>query len=110
MTWHRTGTNQLSHDDGLLHWRIYASIDLFHNNFSSSDEQPEHRKLAHELKQPTTGWIAIFHKYYYFTKRGGITTKLTLRNHKGYINDVSKYHNAGIWAMYWNLRFMYKNI
>ena len=25
------------------------SIDLFHNNFSSSGEQPEHRKLAHEL-------------------------------------------------------------
>ena len=24
-------------------------IDLFHNNFSPSGTQPEHRKLAHEL-------------------------------------------------------------
>ena len=25
------------------------AIDLFHNNFSPSGKQPEHRKLAHEL-------------------------------------------------------------
>ena len=30
---------------------------------------------------------------------GGIITNLTLRNHRVYITDVSKYHNAGIWSM-----------
>ena len=28
---------------------IKPSIDLFHNIFSPSGKQPEHRKLAHEL-------------------------------------------------------------
>ena len=27
----------------------HPTIDLFHNNFSPSGTQPEHRKLAHEL-------------------------------------------------------------
>ena len=66
---------------------------------SPCGEQPKHRELAHELQQPTAGYIAIFHKYCCYTKRGGITTKLTLRNHWGYITNVSKYHNVGIWSM-----------
>ena len=45
-------------DNGLLPVKCQAiawtnaelmSIDLIHKNFSSSGEQPEHRKLAHEL-------------------------------------------------------------
>ena len=58
----------------------------------------EHRKLAHD-KQPTAGCIAIFHKYCCYTKRGGITTSLTPRNHWGYVTYVSKYHNAGKWSI-----------
>ena len=46
------------------------AVDLFHNILSPSGKQPEHRKLAQELKQPTAGCIAIFHKYYCYTKRG----------------------------------------
>ena len=66
--------------------------------FSPSGEQLEHRKLAHEL-QSTAGCIAIFHKYCCYTKLGGITTNYTLRNHWGYVTDVSKYmyHNVGKW-------------
>ena len=30
---------------------------------------------------------------------GIIKTNLTSRNHLGYVTDVSKYHNAGIWSM-----------
>ena len=31
-------------------WVVYIlPIDLFHNNFSPSGKQPEHRKLVHEL-------------------------------------------------------------
>ena len=71
------------------------AIDLFHNIFSPSGTQPEHRKLAHELLQPTAGCIAIFHKYCCYTKCGGITTNSALRNHWGYDTDVPKYHNAG---------------
>ena len=42
-------------------------------------------------------------------KRGGITTNLTLRNHGGYVTDVPKYHNAGIWSTDEKiLRFMFK--
>ena len=37
-------------------------IDLFHNKFSPIGEQPERRKLSHELQQPTAGCIAIFHE------------------------------------------------
>ena len=48
-----------------------SKIDLFHNNFSPSGEQPEHHKLAHQLWQSTAGCIAIFHKYSCHTKRGG---------------------------------------
>ena len=44
------------------------------------------------------GCIAIFHKYCCYTKHGGITTNWTLRNHWGYVTDVSKYHNAGLWV------------
>ena len=40
----------------------------------------------------------IFHKYCCYIKRGGITTNLTLLNHGGYVTDVPKYHNAGIWS------------
>ena len=54
----------------------YSTKVLFHNNFCPSGEQPEHRKLAHELWQPTVGCIAIFHKYCCYTKCGGITTNI----------------------------------
>ena len=47
------------------HWhnRVITSKVLFHSNISPSGEQPEHRKLDHELEQPTSDCIAIFHKY-----------------------------------------------
>ena len=32
-----------------VQWKYIILIDLFHNNFSSSGEQPRHRKLAHKL-------------------------------------------------------------
>ena len=67
----------------------------FHKEFSPSGEQLEHRKLVHELYQPTDGCISISHKDCCYTKCGGITTNLTLRNHWWHITDVSKYHNAG---------------
>ena len=67
--------------------------------FSPAGEQLEHRKLAHELWQPTAGCIAIFHKYCCYSKRDYITTNLALRNHWGYAADVSKYHNAGKLSM-----------
>ena len=66
--------------------------------FAPGGEQLEHRKLAHD-KQPTAGCIAIFHKYCCYTKRGGIATNLTPRNHWEYVTDVSKYHNAGKWSI-----------
>ena len=50
------------------------TIVPFHKDISPGDEQFEHHKLDHELQQPTGGYIAIFHKYYCYTKRGGITT------------------------------------
>ena len=79
--------------------------------FSPSCEQPEQRILAHMTEQPTTGCIAIFHKYCCYTKHGGIITKLNIWNHWGVITDMTKYHNAGIWGMDYNtLRFMFKNI
>ena len=82
------------------------TIVLFHNDISPSGEQPEHHILAYELQQPTAGCIAIFHKYFCCIK-----TNLTLRNHWGYVTDVSKYHNAGIRSMDEKiLRFMFKNI
>ena len=55
-------------------------INLFHNNFSPSVKQLEHRKLAEELWQPTAGSIAIFHNYCCYAKRGGITTNLTTKS------------------------------
>ena len=86
------------------------AINLFHNNFSSSCEKPENCKLAHEL-QPNANCIATFHKYYCYAERVGDATNLTLQNHWVYVTYVSKYHNAGIWGMDWNLlRFMSKNI
>ena len=68
-------------------------------DFSPSGEQLELRKLAHELKQPTAGCIAIFHKYCCYTKHGSITASLTLQNHWGYVTNVPKYHNAGKLSM-----------
>ena len=67
--------------------------------FFPSGKQPEHHILAHELKQPTAGCIALFHKYCCYAKRGGIKIDLTLRNHWRYVTDVSKYHKAGIRSM-----------
>ena len=40
------------------------------------------------------GW---FHKYCCCTKHEWIITKSTPRNHYGYIADMPKYHNMGIW-------------
>ena len=92
-------------------FNIPVSNSPISKRITPSGEQREHRKLANELEQPTAGCIAIFHKYCCYTKRGGITTNLTLRNHWMYITDVSKYHNAGKWSMDQNiLRFMSKNI
>ena len=39
--------------------------------------------LAHTLWQPTSGFIAIFHKYCCFTKHGGVITNLTLQKSFG---------------------------
>ena len=75
--------------------RPMLSIDLFLNNFFPSGKQPEHHKLAYELS--TSGCIAIFQKYCYCTKRGGIATNLILLNRWGYVTNVPKYNNAGIW-------------
>ena len=44
-----------------------------------SQQLSEHRKLAHELLQPTASCMKIFHKYCCYTKCGGITTNLTPR-------------------------------
>ena len=74
-------------------------IVQFHKDFPPSGEQLELHKLAHELKQPTAGCVAIFHKYCWYTKRGGIIASLTLWNHWGYVTNVSKYHNAGKLSM-----------
>ena len=83
-------------------------IVLFHNDFPPSGEQPEHCILVHEFWQPTAGCMAIFHKYCCYTKHGGVSTNLT---HWGYVTDVSKYNNAGIWSMNQNiLHFMFKII
>ena len=51
-----------------------------HKDFSPSGEHFEHSKLAHELWQPTACCIAIFHKYWCYTKRSGITTNLTMKS------------------------------
>ena len=49
------------------------------------------------------------HKYCCYIKRGGIIINLTLRHHGGYVTDVPKYHNAGIWSTDLKiLRFMFK--
>ena len=84
------------------HWittfRGYAIV-LFHNYFSPSGEQPEQYILAYKSEQPTAGCLAIFHKYCWYIKHGSIITNLTLWNPWGYVTDMSKYHNAGIWSM-----------
>ena len=78
---------------------IYSSNSPISQRVFPSGGQLKHRKqLAHD-KQPAAGCIATFHKYCCYTKRGGITTNLTLRNHWGYVTDVLKYHNAGKWSM-----------
>ena len=41
--------------------------------------------------------LAIFYKYCCYIKYVGIITNLTLRNHWGYITDMSKCHGAGVW-------------
>ena len=69
---------------------IYLSNSPISQRVFPSGGQLKHRKLAHD-KQPTAGCIAIFHKYCCYTKCGDITTNLTLRNHWGYVTDVSKY-------------------
>ena len=56
--------------------------------------------LAYKSEQPTTDWIGIFHTYCCNLKPGDIITNLTIWNLSGYVADVSKYHNAGIWNIY----------
>ena len=77
---------------------VCNEIFLFHNDISPSGEQPEQRISAHKLEQPTAGFMAIFHKYCCYAKRGGNITNLTMKS-LGCITDVSKYHNAGICSM-----------
>ena len=67
---------------------LRQAIVLVSERFSPSGEQPEQRKLAHTLLQPTDGCRAIFHKYCCDTKHVGIITNLTLRNVWAYITNV----------------------
>ena len=69
---------------------VISVIVLFHNDFSTSGEQPEHRILAHKLYQPTAGCKAILLLYKtrgYYKKY----SKKLLRVYYWYV----KYHNAG---------------
>ena len=68
--------------------RATDPIVPFHKDFPPSGEQPEQHELAHMLYQLTDGCTAIFHKYYCFTKHGGIKTNLTLRNLWRHITDI----------------------
>ena len=53
---------------------VVKSIDHFHNNFSSSGEQPNNvHVLAHKSEQPTAGCIEIFHKNVCYIKPGHAT-------------------------------------
>ena len=82
-------------------WLPYLDTHIvpFHKDFSARGEQPEQHELAYTLLQLTDGCIAIFHKYCCYTKHGGMKTILTLRNLRGHITDMSKYHNVGKWSM-----------
>ena len=77
--WDKTAHNDASAPGKELEGLTEDSpIAPFHKDFSPGGEQLEHRKWAHELWQPTADCIAIFHKYFYYTKRGGIRTNLTM--------------------------------
>ena len=54
---------------------------------------------CNEYDRNAMSCIAIFHIYCCYTKHVGIMTNLALRNHWGYITDISKYHNPGIRIM-----------
>ena len=64
----------------------YQEIVVFHNDFTLSmlsGKQPEQSPLAHTWWQPTSGCIAIFHKYCcftMFTKHESIITNLTMKS------------------------------
>ena len=60
----------------LLTFIIWSSMVLFQDYFSLSGEQPEQRILVHKSEQPTASCIAIFHKYWWYIKHGGIITNL----------------------------------
>ena len=77
--WYFDGNYEMPMQFVWIH-NLKGVIDLFHSNPSSSGEQLKHRKLAHEVKQPTAGCIAIFHKYCCYTKRGSITTNLITKS------------------------------
>ena len=67
---------------------------------------PSHRRIFKTSLYYKTRLILETRRY---TKRGGITTNLTLRSHGGYVTDVPKYHNACIWSTDQKiLRFMFK--
>ena len=77
---------------GLLHvmftfpsWIFYRGLynSPVSQGISLSGEYPEQRKVAHTLQQPADDWRAIFHKYCCYTKFGGTTTNLILRNLMG---------------------------
>ena len=89
-------------------FRHRRAIDI---SSSPSGEHPEQSILAHKSEQPTAGCISMFDKYCCYIKLGGIITNLALWNPWGYVTDMSKYHNAGMWSMDQNIScFMLKNI
>ena len=84
-------------------WETLRSNTISHRTFSQLFFlywwAAEQRILAHQSEQPTAGCRAIFHKYVCYIKHGGIITNLNLWNPWGYVTDVSKCHNMGVWSM-----------
>ena len=74
------------------------TVVLFHNTFSPNGEQPEQHIFAYKSEQPIAGSISIFHKYCSI-KHGDIITNVTPWNPGGYVTDMSKYRNVGMWSM-----------
>ena len=70
------------------------------HDFSPRYEQSEQCILAHKLQQPIACCIAIFHKYFCYTKHEVIKTNLTLWNLWGYITDMFKYH-MWVYGVHW---------
>ena len=95
-----------------LLWTIYSHNKI--RELTLNWKQAKHNHIRHnaspiirenhcrsiELMWPYTAFTHICgtHAGCCYTKRGGITTNLAVRNHWGYVTDVPKYHNAGIWS------------